>query len=268
MSTDFINQLFDETQDPAAYDPVRSARGAMKTHLPKRFYTEVTIAARGENGETLHLLLLDGKPARTKGRALLAAPNPESAALLAQEWVAQGEFITPATMPVTRILHTAIDHVAGARAAVIADILAYAGSDLVCYRVDEPLRLVEMQKQHWDPVLRHIATRYGARFILSQGILHVTQPEMALQALKPRLESITHPVALGALHVLTTLSGSALIALCVADGVLDAKAGYQAGEVDADYETAIWGQDAEASARNANRFHEFAAATALLCSFG
>lgn len=268
MSTDFINQLFDETQDPAAYDPVRSARGAMKTHRPKRFYAEVSTEAREANGDILHLLLLDGKPARTKGRALLAAPNAAAGALLAAEWAAQGEFITPATMPVTRILHTAIDHVAGARAAVIADILAYAASDLVCYRAGEPERLVEMQRQHWDPVLAHIKGRYGARFILAQGILHVTQPEAALEALKPRLESITHPVALGALHVLTTLSGSALIALSVADGVLDAKTGYQAGEVEAAYETAIWGQDEEASARHANRFNDFSAATALLGSFG
>ncbi len=171
-------------------------------------------------------------------------------------------------MPATRIAHAALDHVAQAMGEVRADILKYAASDLVCYRAGDPARLVERQAQQWDPVLGHIRARYGAGFLLSEGITFVTQPEESLQRLAPRLDAVTDPIALAALHVLTTVSGSALIAITVADGALDADAGFDAGECDADYEASIWGIDEEAAERRALRLADFRAATALIRAIG
>lgn len=260
MRDEFTKDWFGDGQDPAAYDPVRAARGAMTSRLPKRFYAE---ASMGEV-EGRFSVLLDGKPARTRGKAMLSGPNATIGTLLATEWAAQAELINPATMPLTRIAHAALDHVAGAMAEVRADILKYAASDVVCYRAADPAALVERQAQLWDPVLAHIGARYGARFLLSEGIRFVEQPGSSLQALVPRLESITEPLALAALHVLTTISGSALIAIAVADGALDANTGFDAGECDADYEAGIWGLDEEAATRRAHRLADFVAATSLL----
>lgn len=259
MRDDLTATWFPEGQDPALYDPVRSARGAMKPQLPKRFYADASVGAR-DGG---FAVLLDGRPARTKAKNLLALGSEAAATVLAAEWAGQGEFIDPSTMPATRIAHAGIDHVAGARAEVINDILAYAGSDLVCYRAGDPPALVALQEQHWQPVLEHIRARYGARFFLAEGIRHVTQPEASIAALRPRLEAVRDAVALAALHVLTTISGSALIALCVADGVLGAEAGYAAGEVDSDYEVSVWGGDEEAAERRRLRLIDFTAATGL-----
>jgi chaperone required for assembly of F1-ATPase len=260
MRDEFTKDWFGDGQDPAAYDPVRAARGAMKSRLPKRFYAEAIMGAV----EDRFGVLLDGKPARTRGKALLAGPNAAIGTLLAAEWAAQGEWIDPSTMPLTRIAHAALDHVSGAMDEVRADILKYAASDLVCYRAADPAALVERQAHLWNPVLTHVATRYGARFLLGEGIRFVEQPPSSLAALQPRLEAITEPLALAALHVLTTISGSALIALAVADGLLDAAAGFDAGECDADYEAGIWGLDAEAAERRALRLIDFEAATSLL----
>lgn len=260
MRDEFTKDWFGDGQDPAAYDPVRAARGAMKSRLPKRFYAEAIMGQVEER----YGVLLDGKPARTRGKALLAGPNEALGTLLAAEWAAQGEWIDPATMPLTRIAHAALDHVSGAMAEVRADILKYAASDLVCYRAADPLALVEMQARLWDPVLAHIEARYGARFVLAEGIRFVEQPSSSLLALGRRLEGIAEPLALAALHVLTTISGSALIALAVADGMLNAHAGFDAGECDADYEAGVWGLDAEAAERRALRLADFAAAASLL----
>jgi chaperone required for assembly of F1-ATPase len=260
MRDEFTKDWFGDGQDPATYDPVRSARGAMKSRLPKRFYSEASVGpAEGRFG-----VLLDGKPARTRGKALLAGPNAATGAMLAAEWAAQGEWIDPSTMPVTRIAHAALDHVAQAMEEVRADILKYAASDLVCYRAGDPIALVERQAQLWDPVLEHMERRYGARYMLSEGIRHVEQPAASLKALQPRLSAIREPLVLAALHVLTTIAGSALIAVAVADGVLDAEGGFDAGECDADYEAGIWGLDEEASTRRANRLVDFGAATGIL----
>ena len=260
LRSDLTADWFGDGQDPAAYDPVRSARGAMKTKLPKRFYTDVTSALRDD----AYCVLLDGKPARTKGRALLAVQNAAIAALLVVEWAAQVEVIDPSTMPMTRMVHTAIDHVAEARQAVLADILNYARTDATCYRAGDPAALVALETRHWDPVLEYIRVTYGARFVPSEGIAHVAQPDASIAALEARLSAITSPVAVAALHVLTTISGSALIAIAVADGFLDADAGYDAGEVDGDYEVSVWGSDDEATDRRANRLRDFRAAVTLL----
>ena len=54
----------------------------------------------------------------------------------------------------------------------------------------------------------------------------------------------------------------------VADGVLTADAGFDAGEVDADFEVAVWGMDEEAAQRRALRLADFCAAARLLAALG
>ena len=76
---------------------------------------------------------------------------------VAAEWERQRETIDPADMPLTRLLNSAIDGVAHTMAETRADILRYAGSDLLCYRAEEPDTLAARQAQAFDPVLRWAA---------------------------------------------------------------------------------------------------------------
>lgn len=262
MRDDLTKDWFGDGEDPAKYDPVRSARAGLKAKLPKRFYTDVTVELR----DGLYALLLDGRPAKTKLKKPLGAETEAATRLLAAEWAAQVEVIDPSIMPVTRMLHAAIDHVAGARQEVIDDILKYAGSDLVCYRAGEPERLVALQAQHWDPALAYVREAFGARFLLSEGIRYVEQAPGAIEALRAPVSRHTSAAALAALHVMTTISGSALLAIAVADGIINAEAGFDAGEVDADFETSVWGIDEEAAERRGFRKADFLAAAALVAA--
>lgn len=259
-----ISDWFGDGEDPARYDPVRTARAAQKRELPKRFYKAVSTDLQ----EGRHVLLLDGRPARTRLRHMLAASTPQAAALLADEWAAQAERIDPASMPVTRILHAAIDHVTEAAEAVAADIVKYARSDLVCYRAGDPEKLVALESRHWDPVIAHMRDRHGARFRLAEGIGFVEQPGEAIAALAAALEPFHAPEKLAAFHVLTTISGSALIALAVAEGAVTPEAGFAAGEADADFEIALWGADEEAAGFRRARERDFLAAATLLAALG
>lgn len=260
MRDDLTSDWFGDGEDPARYDPVRTARAAMKKQLPKRFYAEAAVSPV-EGG---FALLLDGRPAKTKLKHPLMAEDAGVAQRLAAEWNAQVDVIDPVNMPVTRILHAAIDHVAVAMEEVRADILKYAASDLVCYRADDPDRLVALQAQHWDPVLDHFRQVHGARFQLSAGIMFVEQPAASLEILSRLIAQVQSPQRLAALHVATTISGSALIALALDEGVLEAGAAFEAGEVDGDFEVSVWGTDDEARERRENRWQDFAAAAALL----
>jgi chaperone required for assembly of F1-ATPase len=240
-------------------DPVLSTRAGMGIKVLKRFYKTVSIAERPEG----FALLLDGKKARTKAGNFITLPNAQAAALVEAEWAAQSEIINPDSMPVTRLVHAAIDHVGAKMAEVAADILAYAGSDLVCYRADHPVELVQRQNAGWNLVLEHAREVYGAKFLTQIGISPIAQPEAALAALGARIGQENNPFALSSLHSLTSLSGSALIAIMVADGALGPQAGYEAGELDARFEASIWGQDAEAEARHSARQIDFLGAASL-----
>jgi chaperone required for assembly of F1-ATPase len=243
-------------------DPVRRAQIQMKQPLPKRFYKEVAVGDTAE-GFSIHL---DGRPVRTPGKRLLAVPTRAAADLLAAEWQDQETEINPGRMPVTRLVNTAIDGIETEIDAVFEDIVKFAATDLLCYRADNPQSLVDMQARHWDPVLYWAADALGARFILAEGIVHRQQPDAAISAYAAALAGYRSALKLAALHTITTLTGSALIALAFAEGRLTAEQAWQAAHVDEDWNILQWGADAEAEARRKARWAEMHAATQLFHS--
>jgi chaperone required for assembly of F1-ATPase len=210
------------------------------------------------------VLELDGKPARTPAKHLLAAPSVALGAELAAEWNALGETIDPAHMPLTRLMNVAIDRVAGEGDAVAADIARYAGSDLVCYRAASPEGLAAAQAECWDPVLEWARRTLGARFILTEGIRHVAQPEASLAAVRSEIDKIERPFGLAALATATAITGSVLIALMLARGELTPDEAWSAAHVDEDWNVRQWGEDSEAQRRLAARRAEFDAAAKVL----
>jgi len=236
-----------------------SARAQSKTSLPRRFYESVAIEDKGDG----FALLLDGKPVRTPGKAHLLLPTRALAEAVAEEWRTQRDLIDPATMPLTKLANSAIDGVPGREDDVIGDILNYAGSDLLCYRADGPRGLIEAQQTHWDPVLAWAKSRLGAPLALSEGIVHVAQPQASLDCLRQALKA-HDTYSLAALHVMTGLTGSALLALAVALGQMTPEEAWAAAHVDEDWQIAQWGEDAEAAVRRTARWRDFAAAARLL----
>lgn len=244
-------------------DPVRRAQANMKRPLPKRFYKEVLVTPVPEG----FAIALDGKPVRTPGRASLAVHDEELARALAAEWDAQEKEIDPARMPLTRMVNTALDGVASAPEAVFEEILRYAGSDLLCYRASTPVELVERQAELWDPFLDWAVQAYGARFALSEGVMHVAQPPEAVGALAAVLRRHSSPMMLTALHTVTAMSGSILLALALAEGEADADAVWNAAHVDEDWNISQWGEDHEAVARRAARREDMDAAARIIESY-
>jgi chaperone required for assembly of F1-ATPase len=264
-----MRELFESDQ---ADNPVEAVRRAVRPVRRRRFYKTVTIAA-GENGHgvQLYAVHLDGTPARTPAGRALAAPVPELARALAEEWEAQGEHIDPAKMPRTRLANTIIDGVAAARGQVAAEIRKYLASDLVFYRAEAPAPLRAHQAQHWDPIVAWARQALGADFKTGTGVVHVTQPAAALDAAAAAIPDDPGPDddwRLGALHVATTLTGSALIALALLRGVITAEAAWAAAHVDEDWNMAQWGSDEIALQRRAFRFAEFQAAALVLRTLG
>jgi len=245
-------------------DPIGAAQRGMKTASAKRFYAR----AQAEERDGVFVLALDGRPARTPGRNLLALPTRGLGDAVAAEWAAQGDEIDPTTMPLTRLANSAIDGVAPRRQAVVDDLVKYAGSDLTCYRADAPERLVAEQGRAWDPVLDWARDALGARFILAEGVMHVAQSDQALAAVRAAVEREASPFRLAALHVMTTLTGSVLIPLAHAAGALGVEEAWSAAHADERYQESVWGQDEEAMIRRERRLADFRAAARTLALTG
>ncbi len=240
-------------------NPMEAARRLTAPTRQKRFYAEASMQPE-EGGFALRL---DGKRAMTPARQPLAVPHRHLADAIQAEWARQGEFIDAGAMPVTRLANSAIDGVAGRIEEVRAEALAYAGTDLLCYRAGEPEGLVLRQREAWDPILGWAEERFG-RFVLAEGIVHVAQPEATLAAIAAALGAYDDPFRLAGLGLATTLSGSALIALALALGALDVDVAWAAAHVDEDWNIEKWGADAEAMQRRARRLDDFRAAALAL----
>ncbi|HRK24624.1 MAG TPA: ATPase, partial [Beijerinckiaceae bacterium] len=101
---------------------------------------------------------------------------------------------------------------------------------------------------------------------LAEGIGHVAQDAAAIAAVRSGFARLADPVALAAAQVLVTLAGSALIPLMLIDGAMEAEAAFDAASVDEDWNTQLWGEDAEALERRAYRRNEFLAAAGLVAA--
>jgi chaperone required for assembly of F1-ATPase len=224
----------------------------------KRFYTSAAVTGAGPFG-----VALDGKPLRTPARAELALPTRALAAAIAGEWQAQGDKIDPRSLPLTGFANAAIDRVAPDQPAFAARLAAYAASELIAYRADGPESLLAAQAAAWDPWVEWLARRYDVGLTLTSGIMHVAQPPATLARIGAAFAAFT-PFQLAPLDPIVSITGSAVLALAVAEGELEAEAAYDIAHTDARWQEEQWGRDPLAEKAESERRRDLAAAIHFL----
>lgn len=231
-----------------------------RVELPKRFYKEVAAGAV-EGG---FVVTLDGRQVRTPGHKLpVIVPAAAIATAMAEEWAAQGEFIDPATMPMVRLINSAIESGETMIPAFREEVIKFAGGDLLLYRAENPQELVAAQERAWDHALVTLARHFGVSFQPTIGIIHQSQPKATLDRLAEALAN-ENLLTLTALVSLTGLTGSGLLAIGLWSQLLSAEQVWSAAHVDEDYQISHWGADEEAIERRARRRVEFDTAIAVL----
>lgn len=216
-------------------DPVQKQR---------RFYRDVSV----EPDEGRFTIRLDGRTPRTPQGRHLNLPTHPLAELIAEEWRGQGGWIAYASMPATRLAHTAIDAVAAARGPTVEDVVRYAGADLLCYFADSPARLVHRQEKTWEPLLDWVRGAHELTFTRAAGIVHRPQPPQTLA----RLSALLAPMdefTLSGVAFAAALFGSAILALALRDDRINADEAMAAARLDEIFQEEQWGVDAEAAAR-------------------
>jgi chaperone required for assembly of F1-ATPase len=222
-----------------------SARGYKEPlALPRRFYKDVDVEA-AEGGWAVRL---DGRTPKSPAGRPLVLPTEALARLVAEEWAAQGENILMATMPTTRLAHTAIDGVADKHAETAGEVARYAGSDLLCYFAEEPMALVERQGREWGPMLEWARTELELDLQPIEGIIHRPQSPEALERAR-ELAIVLDDFSLAALAHAAGLFGSAVLALALQRGRLGGEEAFALSRLDEAFQEEFWGIDGEAAER-------------------
>jgi chaperone required for assembly of F1-ATPase len=231
-----------------------------QVELPKRFYTDVGVAAVDDG----FVVTLDGRQARTPGKRIpVVVPVAPMATAMAAEWAAQGRYIDPASMPAVRLINSAVESGEEMVPAFREEIIKFCAGDLLLYRADSPQELVSQQEVSWDNALVSLARHFGIAFQPTVGILHQEQPKATLDQLAESLEG-ENLFVLTALVSITGLTGSGLLAIALWNRLLSPEQVWAAAHVDEDYQISQWGEDDEASERRAKRRAEFDVAVAVL----
>lgn len=258
-----MRDIFTEIFASEPVDPIEAARRSLRPKkLRARFYERAHVGDTPAEAAGGYAVLLDGRGIRTPARAMLTTPSKQLAQAIAEEWQRQHELIDPERMPLTRLANSIIDGVVPRPGPVAAEIEKYLGSDLVFYRASEPEGLVANQARHWDPLVAWAREEFGARFLLIEGLSFVAQPPEAVAAAMQAAPR--EPWRLGAVNAATSMTGSALIALALANGRLDVDAAWSAAHVDEDWNIEKWGRDEQELERRAFRFAEMQAAALVL----
>lgn len=231
----------------------------MQNAAPKRFY-KVVATAKNAGGWNV---TLDGKVLRSPAKKDFQLPTAALAAAIAAEWDAQTEQVRPLAMPLMQLASTAIDRVGTDRARIVAELVGYAGTDLICYRATEPPSLAEREAQAWDPLLAWLRRRYDVSLATTNGIAAVAQPPATMEALSKVIAGYDD-FALAAIATLIQTAGSVVIGLAVAEGEITAELGTHAAQLDELYQTERWGEDKEAVERRVAQLAEMVAARRFL----
>ena len=227
--------------------------------MVKRFYAAVDVRAQ----ESGFVVTLDGRPVRTPLGASLVVPTRGLAGAIAGEWAAQQDRVRPETMPLARLAIAAIEGLGSDREAAVERMLAYAETDLLCYRAHGPADLVARQEASWRPLLDWIKGACGVPFVVTSGVMPVAQSPTTLLALRAALEPFDK-TEVAALASATVATGSIILALALAAGCVDADEAFAASMVDEMFQAERWGEDAEAVARRRTLHREIQAAATFL----
>lgn len=215
---------------------------------PRRFYEAVEVSP----ADGVFAVLLDGRSAKTPGGKALSAPTPALAEVIADEWRAQEKEIDFAVMPVSRLAFTVIDRGGDAHGAMADEVARYADSDLLCYLAEDPQVLAERESALWGPWLSWAEDALDVKLIPSIGITPARQAPESLERVRSHAANL-NVFELTALVMATGLYGSAVLALAVQRGALDAEAAFELSRLDEAFQQEQWGVDDEARERTENQ---------------
>ncbi|MEO0467023.1 MAG: ATP12 family protein [Pseudomonadota bacterium] len=221
----------------------------MSSDAIKRFYESVSVESLGN----MWAVSLDGRGVKTPARADLVFPNKALAAAVATEWEDQGDVLDVAGMHLTRLANVAIDRTPVTRAEMAQEVVRFCETDLTCHLAEHPAELREAQETAWRPIRDWAGPALGIMLLPVHGIVAAMQPAASLVAARGHADGLDDFRLTGLVFGCGQF-GSALLALAVEQGEIDALDAFERANTDEIFQESRWGEDTEALAlRQAKR---------------
>lgn len=203
----------------------------------KKFYT----LASSKKTDEGFAIQLDGKTVKTPSGQELIAPTNEMADAIVQEWATQVDEIKPQTMPLTQMLNTAIDRMRQ-RDDITKQLLKYLDTDLLCYRAKTPEEIAARQKAIWDPWLTWFDEHFESPLDTTFELKAIKQDDDTHKQIWNYIEALDE-YYFAILHIVTSLSGSIVLALAFLEHEATPEQVFQAMYIEEDYHGELAGED-------------------------
>ncbi|XP_054992905.1 ATP synthase mitochondrial F1 complex assembly factor 2 isoform X3 [Sorex araneus] len=223
----------------------------------KRFYQNVSIT-QGEGGFEINL---DHRKLKTPQAKLFTVPSEALAIAVATEWDAQQDTIKFYTMHLvtlclattlkprlasgateqTTLCNTSLDNpTQRSKEQLIRAAVKFLDTDTICYRVEEPETLVELQKNEWDPIIEWAEKRYSVEIGSSTSIMGPSIPPRTREVLASHLASYNMWALQGIEFVVTQLK-SLVLTLGLIDLRLTVEEAVLLSRLEEEYQIQKWG---------------------------
>ena len=210
--------------------------------MMKRFYTMVSTKAM-DDGSAIQL---DGKIVQTPLGQNLVAPTKSLAEAIVLEWAAQEDKVKPDSMPLTQLLTTAIDKIRD-RDEITKSAMRYLDTDLVCYWTKEPEDLAKRQKEVWGRWVKWFDEHFEVPLDTTKKIESIQQDPEAHKRVWNYIESLDD-YYFTVLHVMTSLTGSLILALAFTEGDISENEIFEASFLEELYRGEIYNEDIHGAA--------------------
>ncbi|XP_056325220.1 ATP synthase mitochondrial F1 complex assembly factor 2 [Danio aesculapii] len=223
---------------PSLLAQLQKAKYGSATTERKKFYETVSIT-QGEGG--LFEINLDKRKLKTPSGKLFTVPNEALAIAVANEWDVQKDTLKFYTMHLTTLCNTALDNpTQRTKEQMISAALKFLETDTICYRVEEPPGLVELQTNEWDPVMNWIEQRYNVVIGSSASIMGPQISEETKETFHQHLNSFNFWSLTGLEFVINQLK-SLVLSFALIDRHLNVEEAVLLSRLEEEYQIRSWG---------------------------
>ncbi|XP_066496758.1 ATP synthase mitochondrial F1 complex assembly factor 2 [Tiliqua scincoides] len=228
-------------QTRLARGPVLFTVDPRRSYVPqperKRFYQNVNIS-QGEGGFEINL---DHRKLKTPQAKLFTVPSKALALAVATEWDAQQDTIKFYTMHLTTLCNTALDNPSQrSKDQLIRAAVKFLETDTICYRVEEPPALVELQKNEWDPIIEWAEQRYNVVIGSSMSITGPSIPQSTKDTFTSHLASYNTWALQGIEYLITQLK-SLILSMGLLEKHLTVEQAVLLSRLEEEYQIQHWG---------------------------
>jgi ATP synthase F1 complex assembly factor 2 len=168
-------------------------------------------------------------------------PNETLAVAVATEWDFQHEVIRRPTMHLTSLSNTAIDNpTQRSKETVINSIIEFLDTDTICYRVDEPVELANLQRKEWDELLNWLQKRYNVELSVTSGLGVPHVPDTTKDVFRQHLNSFNDWALVGYQQAVESIK-SFIIATAVIDRELAVERAVELARLELEFQISQWG---------------------------